>query len=154
MQADMVRAYVESMLERLTGVDRVVPDSDGDYPVRYRSALYYVRIMDDSEVTVQVFSVAVDGIDVSPELLGALNDLNCNLRFVRAFWVRGQVLIEADLIGDTVEPRGFSNACDAVASTTDHVAADLAASCGGRPAFEEAKGADYVSPPVLTGMYL
>lgn len=154
MQAEMVRAYVESMLEHLTGEARLDPDHDGDYPIRYRSALYYVRIIDDPEVTVQVFSIAVDEIEPSPELLSALNDLNSNLRFVRAFWVLGQVLIEADLVGDTVEPRGFSNACDAVASTTDHIAGDLARSFGGRPAFEEAKDTNYESPPILTGMYL
>lgn len=154
MQSEMVRAYVESMLEHLVGVERVVPDHDGDYPVRLRSALYYVRIIDGPEVTVQVFSVAVDEIEASPELLSAINDLNSRTRFVRVFWIRGQVLIEADLVGDTVEPRGFGNACDAVASTTDQVAVHLARTFGGRAAFEEAKDPDYESPPVLTGMYL
>lgn len=77
------------LLAGMTGGGLVKPDADGDYPVRYRSALYYVRLVGDSHVDVQVFAVAVDGVDPSPELLAAVNEINTQVRFVRIFHVQG-----------------------------------------------------------------
>ena len=31
---DMVNSHVETLIERVTGVDKAAPDGDGDYPVR------------------------------------------------------------------------------------------------------------------------
>ncbi|MGH3277197.1 MAG: hypothetical protein ACRDNZ_23070, partial [Streptosporangiaceae bacterium] len=53
---DLVTAYVETLIERLTGADKAVPDHDGDYPVQYRSALYYIRVVGGRVPVVQVFS--------------------------------------------------------------------------------------------------
>jgi hypothetical protein len=48
------------------------------------------------------------------------------MHFVRAFWVRCQVLIETDLAGDSVGPRGFQQCLrQSCASITDEVAAGL-----------------------------
>ena len=60
-RADMVRAYAESLLEQVLNIDRVRPDKDGDYPVRYQSALYYVRIVSgqSDDPVVQVFAKAL-----------------------------------------------------------------------------------------------
>jgi len=149
----MVRAYVESLLEALTGAGQAMPDNDGDYPVRYRNALYYVRIHGETHPVVQVFSVAVAGVDATPELMTALNDLNSRISFTRAFWVRGQVLVEADLLGEAVEPMGFDNACRRVATITDDVAAGLAAQFGGTTAFEDGKSEGY-DQEQLPGFYL
>jgi hypothetical protein len=55
----MVKAYIESLLEDLTGTEKVSPDHDGDYPIRYPSAQYYVRVLDVGEPVVQIFAVAV-----------------------------------------------------------------------------------------------
>jgi hypothetical protein len=149
----MVRAYVESLLEKLIGTDHLVADDDGDYPVRYRDALYYVRLVGENYPIVQVFSIAVADIAGTPELMAALNELNSQIRFARAFWVRGQVLIEVDLIGETLEPVSFDNACQRVATITDDVAKQLAANHGGRTAFEDEKTEHYEAPDGA-GMYL
>ena len=140
MLAEMVRAYVESLLEQLTGQDRVTPDHDGDYPVRYQGALYHVRLVGDVDPVVQVFAIAVAEVKSSPELLAELNDLNTRIRFARAFWVRDQVLVEADLVGPGVGPESFTNACRAVAVITDQVGAGLAERHGGRTAFADEQG--------------
>jgi len=87
-------------------------------------------------------------------LFAALNTLNSQLGFARAFWVADQVLIEADLLGETLEPRGFDNACERVATVTDRVSGGLAAEFGGRTAFDESKSAGYRTPERLTGLYL
>ena len=38
MRLDMARAYVESLLENFLGQQKVEPDADGGYPLRFRSA--------------------------------------------------------------------------------------------------------------------
>ena len=135
----MVRAYVESMLERLIGAQQISPDDDGDYPVRYRNALYYVRLVGDVDPVVQVFSVAISGVTLTPELFEELNSINSTIKFARTFWVRDQVLIETELVGEGVEPADFDNACRAVATITDHYGPLLAERFGGKTAFADEK---------------
>lgn len=144
----MVRAYVESMLERLIGAQQVTPDEDGDYPVRYRDALYYVRLVGSVDPVVQVFSVAVEGVPPTPELFEELNTINSTIKFARTFWVREQVLVESEMLGEGVEPVDFDNACRAVATITDHYGPLLAEKFGGKTAFADEKTAPTEHPQV------
>ena len=139
MRADMVRTYVESLLEKLTGVDKAVPDADGDYPVRYRDALYFVRLIGEVDPVVQVFATAVAGVPATPDLLERLNAINSNIRFARVFWVREQVLVESDLVGQTIDGPEFDGACRAVATITGHFGPLLAEEFGGTTAFADSK---------------
>lgn len=160
MRSDMVRAYVESLLERLIGATQVRPDDDGDYPVRYRDALYYVRLVGDVDPVVQVFSVAVSDVPPTPALFKELNTINSSIKFARTFWVRDQVLVESEMVGEGVEPVDFDNACRAVATITDHYAPLLAERFGGKTAFADEK-TETSGPPdspeevqARTGQYL
>jgi hypothetical protein len=154
VRRDVTEAYVESLLRKMIGSQQVVPDADGDYPVKHGSAQFYVRVVDGARADVQVFAVAVDGVESSAELLAEINELNTKVRFARVFHVRGQVLVEADLVGDSVEPSSFYTACDTVGGITDQVGPGLAAQYGGRTAFENSKDPGYRSPETGIGMYL
>lgn len=151
MRHDVLTVYIENLLVVLTQTPRVVPDHDGDYPVRFGSALYYVRLVGTGDPDVQVFAVAVDGVEQSPELLGELNAINCRIRFGRVFHVAGQVLVETDIVGDEIGPRGFRNACELVAGVADRIGPELVRKYGGRTAFEDSKEPDYEP---RTGLYL
>jgi hypothetical protein len=141
VRADMLKAYVESLLERLIGATKVEADADGDYPVRYKNALYYVRVVGDGSPVVQVFSIAVEGVSATPDLFEELNTINSNIKFARVFWVRDQVLVERELVGEGVDPADFDNACEAVATITDHYGPLLAEKFGGKTAFADEKTA-------------
>ena len=154
MRRDVIEAYVEKLLATLTEKDRVVPDDDGDYPVRYGSALYYVRLVGEARPDVQVFAIAVAGLDATPELLADLNDINTRARFARVFHVRDQVLVETDLVGDAIDPSGFFNACRTVARITDDIGPGLVAQHGGTTAFDDAKEVGYQPPDPPVGLYL
>ena len=56
MRRDFLEAYVEKLLRDVTGSTRISADADGDYPVRYGSALYFVRLVGDAQANVQVFA--------------------------------------------------------------------------------------------------
>lgn len=141
MRRDMVEAYVRDLLGRLTGE---VPqfDDDGDLPVHVRGATFYVRVVGGNPV-VQVFSVAVADIDASPELHTALNEINTQLQFARAFHVQRQVLMEHEIWGEDVNPANFAHACGNVANATDVFGGPLAEKFGGSTRFEASKTAAY-----------
>jgi hypothetical protein len=154
MRRDVIAAYVEKLLATLTDGERVVPDDDGDYPVRYRSALYYVRLVGNDRPDVQVFAVAVADVRSSPEILADINEINTRARFARVFHVRDQVLVETDLVGDDIEPGSFYNACRTVATIADDIGPDLVSRHGGRTSFDDAKDPGYESQEPPVGQYL
>ena len=118
MRPDIAFVYVRELLTTITGV-RPEQDSDGDLPVRFNGAQFFVRIVGTTNPWVQVFSVAVTGLDPSPELFQELNDINAKMRFARAFFVNGQVPIESEIWADDVNPSNFHHACANIADATD-----------------------------------
>jgi T3SS (YopN, CesT) and YbjN peptide-binding chaperone 1 len=140
---DMVTSYVETLIERLTGAEKAKVDPDGDYPIRYRSALYFVRVVPARKPVVQIFSVAVDDVQLTDSLARELNDINGRLHFCRAFWVRGQILVEAEHLGGSLSEADFEECARNVAEATDAFAKGLAERHGGRLAFEKSKEPGY-----------
>jgi hypothetical protein len=154
LSRDMVTSHVETLIERITGVDKAVSDHDGDYPVRYKDALYYVRVAgNDARPIVRVFSTVVADVEPSPDLYEAVNDINTRLGFCRCFWVNGQVLIETEHLGMTIKTEDFLELAENVASASDHFGPKLIERFGGKLAFDDSKGDAYVEPPT-PGMYL
>lgn len=151
---DMVTSHVETLIERLTGAEKVKVDPDGDYPIRYRNALYFVRVVPARKPVVQVFSVAVDGTQFTDALARDLNEINARLHFCRTFWVRGQVLVEAEHLGASLTEADFHECTRHVAEATDAFAKGLAERHGGRLAFDESKQPEYASPADERAGYL
>jgi hypothetical protein len=155
-KTEMVRAYTESLLEKMLGVDKLQADADGDWPVRYQNALYYVRVDPgrSDEPVVQIFAVVLADVASSPELFEELNAINTRLRFARAFWVNDQVLIESEIVGEAMSMSGFANACDVVALAADHFGAHLAERFGGRALFSDGREPGDRPPSPAPGQYL
>ena len=156
-KTDMVRAYAESLLKQILNVDVVSRDQDGDYPVRYKSALYYVRVdagSDDLPV-VQVFAIALAQIARSQELFEELNTINSRLRLARIFWVADQVLIESEIVGEELSLAGFSTASEIVGGAADYYGPRLATKFGGQTAFADEEEDDYApATEWRPGLYL
>jgi hypothetical protein len=152
----MVRSHVETLLEKVTGNPQMKPDADGDYPVRFQNALYFVRVLGSEHPVVQVYAVAVDGAEPRAELFHVLNQINARLKFARAFNVDGKIVMASELIGESLDIDELSSACAAVAQAADHFGPLLAAEFGGELPFEREKTPDYQPPadPPGTGGYL
>jgi hypothetical protein len=125
----------------------VTADADGGYPVRYRNALYSVRVVGSPDPVVQVFSVAVSDVKPTAALFKELNTINSTIKFARTFWVQNQVLVETEMVGEGVDPVDFDKACEAVATITDHFGPLLAEKFGGKTAFADEKTADPEAAP-------
>jgi hypothetical protein len=150
MRPDVAYVYVRDLIERLTGT-KPEPDDDGDLPVVFGGELFFVRVVGpvgEIEPWIQVFSVAVDDLEASPELMAELNEVNRDLRFARAFYVESQVLIEYEMWADDLTPENFAHACRNVAGATDVFARQIHEKFGGTLLFEESKSDDYrMDPP-------
>lgn len=150
----MVTSHIETLIERITGMEKAQADAQGDYPVQYKGAKYFVRVAgDDTRPIVRVFSTVVAEVEAGPDLYEAVNDINTRVGFCRCFWVEGQVLIEAEHLGLTINTDDFFQLADNVASASDHFGPQLAERFGGKLAFEDSKADEYEEPP-LPGMYL
>ena len=110
MHRDMVVSYTRDLLEQITG-ERPEPDQDGDLPIEFGGACFYVRVDGPTDPVVQIFSVVLADLEANPELHGALNDINANMRFARAFHVQQQVLIESEIWGSDLNMTNFQHAC-------------------------------------------
>ena len=132
LRRDVITAYIEKLLGEQTGSDRIAADEDGDYPVRFGNARYYVRLVGDPDPDVTVFAVALHDVPASAELLTDLNDLNSKLRFARAFHAREGVLVKADLLGESVDPEGFHTTCSIVGRLANSIGTSLEKKYGGR----------------------
>lgn len=153
MRPEPALSYVRDLIDTLTGT-RPEPDGDGDLPVSWRGADFYVRVIGQDAI-VQVFSVVLADLPADPELTVALNDINTQLKFARIFHVADQVLIELDIWADDVDPANFGDACHKVAAASDHFGRRLLEVFGGTPRWEHSKSDDYQPPDAPGGgLYL
>ena len=102
MRPEMVYSYVRDLVERMTG-HRPEPDDDGDLPIPYEGAHFYIRITGNDPI-VQVFAIALSDVEATPELLVELNQINADIHFGRAFHLAGQVLIGHEIWGSDINP--------------------------------------------------
>jgi len=93
----------------------------------------------------------VSELEPSLDLMAAINEINTKLRFARAFHVSGQLLIEAEIWADDVNPANFTHSCRNVARITDEYSGAIHERFGGRLMFDESKTADYQRPRLPMG---
>lgn len=144
---DRIRPYLEKLLQEGFGIPDLQPDPDGDYPFRYRSAGYYVRLVNELSPTVQVFSTVLRDVKRSSKLLQAVNDINANIAFARVYVVEHQIVVATELVAETLDAEELGNACNIVGRIADKVGSDLHAEFGGKLLFDEAEFGDDASHP-------
>ncbi len=134
---DRIRPYLEKLLKEGFDLPELAPDPDGDYPFRYRSAGYYVRLVNEQSPTVQVFSIALREVKRSAKLFSAVNEVNAQIAFARVYVVANQVVVATELVADTLDDQELGNACNIVGRIADKVGPELQAQFGGRMLFED-----------------
>lgn len=142
----MVAAYVESIIEGLTGVDKAVVDDDGDYPIDFRGARFWAQVIRREPVIVRLFTVVLSEIEPSPDLFSALNDINARAILARAFFASGAVMFEHELVGDAVRDRDVIDALQGLALASDHFGVGLFDRFSGSREFSDSQTQDYVPP--------
>ena len=68
----MVSAYLESVIEQLTGIEKAEPDHEGDYSVELGGARYWARVDGTDPAIVRVYSTVLMGLE--PAIEASLTD--------------------------------------------------------------------------------
>jgi hypothetical protein len=126
-----LRDRTEELIDEACGHLATVRDSDGDYPLRRHGTPIYGRLVFGDTPVLQVFSVVVNGIEASADLLAELNDLNAGLHFARLFQIEDQVLAEVDLVAETLDVGELRVAIDRIGQIALEVMPTLSAVFGG-----------------------
>lgn len=154
LQRDIARSHLETLIERLTGVDKALPDADGDYFIPTQSAGFFARVDGDDAPVIRLFSVIATDVAPSPELFEAVNSMNTKLSFLRAMHVSEQVLIEGEVLALRADLEDFRSICQRVAHASDHFGPQVIEQFGGKALFDESKSPDYTTPDPPVPGYL
>jgi len=138
-ERDALRAHVEQIVSEYLGVGRdfLEVDPDGDIPVRVGSALYFVSLLDRDPVLVRVWSIVLDDVKTSDELLAELNDINANIVAARVFLLGDRVIAAAELRADTLDPDELAFACDSIGALSDWIDTTMVVRFGGKTRFND-----------------
>jgi hypothetical protein len=130
----------------------ITHDPDGDIPIRVGSAMVFIRIVKDAPL-LELFSPLLLEVDESPALMGRLQTLNRDLRFVQLY-ANGQTVMAAiQLFAAPFVPAHLLAALQILTQVADKHDDQLQAEFGGRQFFGEFRPPPQQSGP-MTGGYL
>lgn len=138
-EPDEAVASLEAALTEFVAGAELVPDRDGDLPIRVGSALMFVRPVPGRPPLLQLFSPLVSGIDLTPALLDSLNDINRNILFGRVFWAEREIVVSMELTAVGLSAQQIAFACVQLGNLADHLDDVLRGRFGGRTMFEVPK---------------
>ncbi len=138
-EPDEAAAALETALAEFVAGADLEADQDGDLPIRVGSALMFVRPLAGRPPLIQVFSPIVSGLDVTPALLEALNDVNRHILFGRVFWTEREVVVSMELTAVGISASQIAFACVQLGNLADHLDDVLRGRFGGRTVFEVPK---------------
>ena len=145
-QLDIARSHLETMVERVTGLDKAMPDHDGDYFVKTHQGGFYARVDGDEMPILRVFTVISKDISCSADLLDELNTINCRLTFLRITWFGRQVMMGTSSVALGTTTDQFHMMCSEVASASETFGPQILHRFGGTPFFTETREEDQVEP--------
>jgi len=140
---------VDTALRHFLRAGEIAYDSDGDVPIRCGAAMVFVRVLLD-EGLVSVFSPVLFEVTTSADLLGALNDMNTEIRFARAVLRDTEVTVVAEVDSSAEMETSLALACDAVAWASNQWGERLQTRFGGQTFF----GEPVPAPTPAVGLYL
>jgi hypothetical protein len=138
-EPDEAAASLQSALAQFVAGADLVPDRDGDLPIRVGSALMFVRAVAGRPPLIQVFAPLVSGVDLTPALLESLNDINRHILFGRVFWTDREVVVSMELTAVGISSPQIAFACVQLGNLADHLDDVLRGRFGGRTMFEVPK---------------
>lgn len=139
MSASDTRGRVEQLLKQTLGTQQLLADQFGNWPMRFGSAIYYVRLIEPPLLPpmVQVFSPVLGDVPKTPELLDAVNSINAQISFGRVAWVNGVVVASAELLAQSLDLAELQACCGSIAQVSDAYDDTLQSRFGGRKAFDQ-----------------
>jgi hypothetical protein len=128
--AEELAEQVALVVSEVIAGDEIVYDSDGDIPIRFGTAQVYVRASKDQPV-VDVFSILLGGVQPTPALLDAVNDLNRQYPYTTALYEENVLLLRRSVPGSPFVASHLLEAIAVVGRLSDEIDEPLQAKLGG-----------------------
>lgn len=154
LQKDIARSHLETLIERFTGMEKALPDQEGDYFIPTQSAGFFARVDGEDLPVIRLYSIIAADLPPSPELFEALNEINTQLVLLRAMHLSQQVLIEGEVPALRADLEDFRSILQRVAHASDYFGPQVIEQFGGKSLFEASKAPEYTTPEPLIPGYL
>ncbi|KUI37970.1 hypothetical protein AU197_09570 [Mycobacterium sp. IS-1590] len=138
--------WLEDTLKREFKVDAIERDDDGDIPIPWGSALVFVHTADDDPPRIEIFSPLLTDFTMRPEVYAAVNSINRNTPFAKAYVdpENAQIVLAAELhIFEQLSPEQLLATIELVADRADHYDTLLQKRFGGKTMFEDDEGDEF-----------
>jgi len=126
-----VHERVEKLLCEILESKQLVFDGDGDVPIRWGSALFYVRVLDGTPPLVRVFSPMLRDVKSSRKLLVAINEINAQIVSGRVFVLGTDVMVATEIVASHLDRPELEHAVNAIGTIADTFDDDLQLVFGG-----------------------
>ncbi len=142
---------VEAALVECFGPDVLLKDDDGDYVLSAYGVPVYARILAGDPARLRIFALVIEDVDDSAELLAEVNALNNGYGFVKVVWHERMLVVEGDLVAETLDAPEAMALYDRVRHVADELGPSLAAVYGGRTVQrgDHARWANYLRTAVV-----
>lgn len=139
---DRLDDWIEATLRRELQLDEIGRDEDGDIPVRWGSALVFIRAIDvDSELPlVRVFAPLLEDIELRSDVYEAVNSINLQVPFAKAIVdpETRQIVLAADLfVFEHLSPEQVISTIELIGENADHFDTMLQKRFGGTTVFDD-----------------
>jgi hypothetical protein len=121
-------------MKQFLDAEEVNRAEDGDIPLRFGSAMVFVRLGDEPPL-ISVFAPMLWEVRAGAELFEAINGVNGNIRFARAVWDGKAVSLRCEVPAQPFVADHTLNAVAAVGSLADQIGEELQRRFGGRTYF-------------------
>jgi hypothetical protein len=142
---------VEAALVECFGPDVLLREDDGDYVLSAYGVPVYARILAGDPARLRIFALVIEDVDDSAELLAEVNALNNGYGFVKVVWHERMLVVEGDLVAETMDAPEAMALYDRVRHVADELGPSLAAVYGGRTVQrgDHARWANYLRTAVV-----
>lgn len=119
---DMIESHVETLLERVTGNERLRRDNDGDWAFDLPGdGVMYVRLRDAEPPRVELRAHVGTDFPLSVRLLLDTHELNANALYCRVCLYGEHVVVESDLVATDLDHGELEIAMDVLFATVDRI---------------------------------
>ncbi len=133
------RKWILQNVREITKRENLEADDDGDVPVDVGSARTYVspRLIrvdkKNKALSLDIYSILLQGVDKTSDLLHAINRINCETPFVKAKYEEAdkQVVLHHELLADALTPKKLSKHLEMIAFMADALDTELQRQFGG-----------------------
>lgn len=131
---DVLRPFIEKNLAAMLEIERVTPDTDGEYTFPHGSAEITLRLMDEPVPLMQLSAVLVSRMKKKARVLDAINAANAEEMGIRVFRFENLIIGAWEVPADTLDARQFTDACRRFVETADRLDTIFARKFGGKTA--------------------